>query len=60
MLLSPKPTRLRFSKIYVPDNILQVGPTGFDIVRLILDKASCTSIVFRSFGLIFTKLEQPT
>jgi len=61
MLLSPKQTHLRFSEIYAPDNtLLQVGHTGFDILNLILDKASRTTILFRYFGLIFTKFEKPT
>jgi len=34
--------------------------SGFAIQGLILDKASRTSILFRYFGLIFTKLEKPT
>jgi len=36
------------------------GPTGFDILGLILDKASWTSIMFRYFSLVFTKLEKAT
>jgi len=61
MLLSPKQTHLRFSEIHAPDNVpLQVGPTDFDILGLILDNDSRTSIMFRYFGLIFTKLEKLT
>jgi len=47
------------SEIYA-NILLQLGHTSFDILGLILDKAGRTSIIFLYFGLIFTKLENPT